>query len=173
MTTKETKEHWDIVVDGGKNNLSLNLKELWMYKDLILIFAKRDISTIYNQTILGPLWFFIQPLLTSILFYFIFGKVAKIQTDPIPFMLFYFSGLTIWNYFATSINATSNTFVTNAVIFGKVYFPRIVMPISKTLSGLFVFFTQFILFILFILFFVLFKGYQFNFSIFLVRTDCW
>jgi lipopolysaccharide transport system permease protein len=167
MTNKETTEHWDIVVEGGKNKLSLNFKELWRYRDLVLLFAKRDIATVYNQTILGPLWFFIQPLLTSILFFFVFGNVAKIKTDPIPGMLFYLSGLTVWNYFTTSINTTSNTFVSNAIIFGKVYFPRIVMPVSKILSGLFVFGAQFILFIVFLLTFVFFKGFQFHFTWFL------
>ncbi len=164
MNDKEKDEHWDIVVEGGKNRLSLNFKELWGYRDLIMLFAKRDVATIYNQTILGPIWFFIQPLLTSILFYFIFGKVAKIHTDPIPLMLFYLSGLTIWNYYTTSINTTSNTFVTNAVIFGKVYFPRIVMPVSKILSGLFVLIAQFTLFILFLLFYIFFRGFAFHFS---------
>ncbi len=91
-------EHWDIVIDANKHKLSLNIKELWRYRDLIMQFAKRDIATVYNQTILGPLWFLIQPLLTSFLCLFVFGGIARIKTDPIPGMLFYLSGLTIWNY---------------------------------------------------------------------------
>jgi lipopolysaccharide transport system permease protein len=162
MPDKVNTEHWDIVIEGKKSSFSLNYKELWNYRDLIVLFAKRDIATVYNQTILGPLWFFIQPLLTSLLFIFIFGNVANIKTGPIPGMLFYLSGLTVWNYFTSCINTTSSTFIANVAIFGKVYFPRIVMPISKILSGLFIFFTQFILFILFLLFWIFFKGYQFQ-----------
>ncbi len=166
MQEKDT-EHWDIVVEGGKSKFSFDFKEIWQYRDLITLFAKRDIATVYNQTILGPVWFFIQPLLTSILFIF-FSSVAKIKTDPIPGMLFYLSGLCIWGYFTSCINNTSNTFIANAQIFGKVYFPRIVMPVSKILSGLFIFTAQFALFLLFLLFWIFFKGFQFHFSPYLL-----
>lgn len=161
-------EHWDIVIDSKKHRLSLNFRELWRYRDLVVQFAKRDIATVYNQTILGPLWFLIQPLLTSILFLVVFGGIANIKTEPIPGMLFYLSGLTIWNYFTTSFTATANTFVTNTAIFGKVYFPRMVTPMSKTLSGLFIFSAQFILFLGFLLYYVIFRGYQFHFSAYLL-----
>jgi lipopolysaccharide transport system permease protein len=164
---EKDNEHWDIVVEGGKNRFSFDFKEIWQYRDLITLFAKRDIATVYNQTILGPLWFFIQPLLTSLLFIF-FSSVAKIKTDPIPGMLYYLSGLTIWGYFTSCINNTSNTFIANALIFGKVYFPRIVTPISKILSGLFIFVAQFTLFLVFLLFWIFFKGYTFHFSPYLL-----
>ncbi len=162
------KEHWDIVIDAKKHRVSLNLKELWTYRDLIMQFAKRDIATVYNQTILGPLWFLIQPLLTAFLFLFVFGGIARIKTDPIPGMLFYLSGLTIWNYFTTSFTSTANTFVQNTNIFGKVYFPRLVTPISKTVSGLFIFLAQFTLFLGFLLYYIIFKGYQFHFTVYLL-----
>ncbi len=163
-------EHWDIVVDAKKNKLSLNIAELWRYRDLILQFAKRDIATVYNQTILGPLWFLIQPLLTAILFGFVFGAIANIKTDPIPGMLFYLSGLTIWNYFATCFSSTANTFVANTAIFGKVYFPRLVTPLSKVISGLFIFGAQLILFLGFLTYYAIFhvKGFEIHFSIYLL-----
>jgi lipopolysaccharide transport system permease protein len=163
-------EHWDIVVDAKKHRLSLNITELWKYRDLILQFAKRDIATVYNQTILGPLWFLIQPLLTAILFSFVFRGIANIKTDPIPGMLFYLSGLTIWNYFSTCFLATSNTFVANTAIFGKVYFPRLVTPLSKVISGLFIFGAQLLLFLGFLTYYAFFhlKGFSIHFSIYLL-----
>jgi lipopolysaccharide transport system permease protein len=157
-------EHWDIVVDARKHKLTFNLKELWRYRDLILQFAKRDIATVYNQTILGPLWFLIQPLLTAILFMVIFGGIAKISTGTIPGILFYLSGLTIWNYFSTSFTSTANTFIANTAIFGKVYFPRLVTPLSKVISGLFIFSAQFVLFLLFLTYFIVFKGLTLHFT---------
>ncbi len=164
------EEHWDIIVDAKKHRLSLNIAELWRYRDLIFQFAKRDIATAYNQTILGPLWFLIQPLLTAILFRFVFHGIANIKTDPIPGMLFYLSGLTIWNYFSTCFLATSNTFVANTAIFGKVYFPRLVTPLSKVISGLFIFGAQLILFLCFLAYFAVFhtNGFEIHFSIYLL-----
>lgn len=168
MQDRTPKEHWDIIIDAKKHKLSINFGELWRYRDLIKQFAKRDIATVYNQTILGPLWFLIQPLLTAILFLVVFGGIARIKTEPIPGMLFYLSGLSIWNYFSTSFTATANTFVTNTAIFGKVYFPRLVIPLSKTISGLFIFLAQFILFLGFLLYYIIFKGFSFHFSPYLL-----
>ena len=133
--------------------IDLKLQEVWRYRDLVTMFVKRDIVTIYKQTILGPLWYLIQPVLTTIVFTVIFGKVAKIPTDGLPPMLFYLAGVTAWNYFAESFKSTSDTFRKNANIFGKVYFPRIIMPISIVISGLLKFGIQFLLFIGFILYF--------------------
>jgi len=133
--------------------IDLKLREVWSYRDLVTMFVKRDIVTIYKQTILGPLWYLIQPVLTTIVFTVIFGKVAKIPTDSLPPMLFYLAGVTAWNYFAESFKNTADTFNRNANIFGKVYFPRIVMPLSIVISGLLKFGIQLLLFIGFIIYF--------------------
>ena len=128
--------------------LNFNFKELYAYKDLIAMYVKRDIVTMYKQTILGPLWFVIQPILTTVMFMFVFGNLAGISTDGIPGPLFYFSGIILWNYFASCLNATSNTFRSNQGVFGKVYFPRLVVPISVTISNLVKFFIQFGIFLI-------------------------
>jgi lipopolysaccharide transport system permease protein len=125
----------------------VKLKEIWKYRDLILLFVRRDFVSIYKQTILGPLWLFIQPLFTTVIFYFIFTKVAKIPTNGIDPILFYLSGITLWTYFADCLNKTSNTFVSNAGIFGKVYFPRLTAPISIVISNLIKFAIQMALFV--------------------------
>ncbi len=134
--------------------LDLKLKETWRYRDLVSMFVRRDIVTMYKQTILGPLWYFIQPLLTTLVFTVIFGKVAKIPTDGLPPLLFYLAGVTAWNYFSDSFKNTSDTFKKNENIFGKVYFPRIVMPLSIVISGLLKFGIQLVLFIGFIVYFM-------------------
>ena len=128
--------------------LSLNLREVIAYKDLIYMYVKRDIVTMYKQTILGPLWFVIQPILTTVMFMFVFGNLAGISTDGIPGPLFYFAGIILWNYFADCLNKTSGTFTTNQNVFGKVYFPRLVVPISVTISNLVKFFIQFAIFLI-------------------------
>lgn len=133
--------------------IDFKLGEIWSYRDLISMFVKRDLVTIYKQTILGPLWFLIQPVLTTLVFTVIFGKVAKIPTDGLPPMLFYLAGITAWNYFAESFRKTSDTFRQNQNIFGKVYFPRVVMPLSVVISNLLKFGIQLILFIGFIIYF--------------------
>ena len=143
---EQTPEHWDLVIEPRSSIFSLNLKEVWRYKYLLWMFVKRDLVSVYKQTILGPVWFFIQPILTTITYMVVFGGIAKISTDGLPPMLFYLAGITIWNYFAETLSATSNTFVTNASIFGKVYFPRLVLPLSKVISGLIKFAIQFLLF---------------------------
>lgn len=128
--------------------LNFNFKELVAYKDLIAMYVKRDIVTMYKQTVLGPLWFVIQPILTTVMFMFVFGNLAGISTDGIPGPLFYFAGIILWNYFASCLNATSNTFRANQGVFGKVYFPRLVVPISVTVSNLVKFFIQFGIFLI-------------------------
>jgi lipopolysaccharide transport system permease protein len=134
--------------------LDLRLKEIWQYRDLLLIFVYRDFVTVYKQTILGPLWFFIQPFLTTIVFTVIFGSIAKISTDGLPPMMFYLAGVTSWNYFAGCFQKTSNTFVNNAGIFGKVFFPRVITPLSVIISNLILFSIQFLLFLLFLFYFI-------------------
>lgn len=139
--------HWSETILPKRSWFDLKLSELWHYRDLLMLFVKRDIITTYHQTILGPLWFFIQPVLTTLMFTVVFGNFAGISTDGMPKMLFYLSGITIWNYFSESFNKTSTVFTRNASIFGKVYFPRLIVPLSVVLSGLFRFLIQFLLFI--------------------------
>lgn len=133
---------------GSKTPMfSLNLKEVWQYRDLLLMLVKRDFVTFYKQTILGPLWFIIQPLLTTVIFIILFGNIAKLSTDGIPQILFYLSGITIWNYFSESLTKTSTVFRDNAGMFGKVYFPRLIMPLSIVASALMKFAVQFGIFL--------------------------
>jgi len=145
---------WDLIIEPRGSLFKLNLKEVWKYKDLLEMYIKRDIVTFYKQTILGPLWFFIQPIFTTIVFMFVFGGLAGIPTDGIPQPLFYLSGICLWNYFSDSLIKTSDTFYTNQSVFGKVYFPRLVVPISVTISGLLKMLIQFLLFIGVYLYFV-------------------
>ena len=134
--TSVQEEKWDIVIKPKDKLLSVDFKELWRYRDLCGLFVKRNIITRYKQTILGPTWFVIQPALTVIMYMVVFGGIAGIPTDGIPRPLFYLAGTAMWNYFANCLTSTSNTFVNNAGIFGKVYFPRLVMPISTVISNL-------------------------------------
>ena len=138
---------WDLIITPQKRLFELHLSEIWKYRDLLYLFIKRDFTTFYKQTILGPLWFIIQPFISTIIFSFIFNRVAKIPTEEIPPYLFYLSGIIAWNYFSECLTTTSNTFTSNVNIFGKVYFPRIIMPLSKVISGLIKFFIQFVLFL--------------------------
>ncbi len=139
---KENNEEWTMVIKPQTNWLELHLDDLWRYRDLIYMFVKRDFVSQYKQTILGPLWFLIQPVITTFTYMIIFGGIAKIPTDGIPQPLFYMSGIMMWNYFASCLNKTADTFVSNAAIFGKVYFPRLTVPISNVISGLVSFFIQ-------------------------------
>jgi lipopolysaccharide transport system permease protein len=157
VTDKEP-EHWDQVIQPKGKWLDLNLKEVWRYRDLLWLFVKRDFVAQYKQTILGPLWHFIQPIFTTIMFLFIFGKVANIPTDGIESIPFYMSGIAIWNYFSACLTATSNTFVGNAGIFGKVYFPRLVMPLSVVMSNIVKFGIQFLLLLAVLIYFGITKG---------------
>ena len=143
-----------MVIKPKSNLLDINLKEVWQYRDLLWMFIKRDFAAQYKQTLLGPLWHFIQPLFTTLVFVVVFSNIAAISTDGLPPLLFYLSGITIWNYFSSCLVSTSNTFVANAYIFGKVYFPRLVMPISVVLSNMVKFGIQFLLLIVVIIWYV-------------------
>jgi lipopolysaccharide transport system permease protein len=136
MSVNKEIENWDLVINPRGSLFDLNLKEVWRYKDLISLFIKRDFAAQYKQTVLGPVWHLVQPLLTTAIFLLLFGKIANIPTDGIQPVLFYMSGITIWNYFSACLTNTSNTFVTNAPIFGKVYFPRLVIPLSVVFSNI-------------------------------------
>ncbi len=139
-----------------KNRLfEVNLKEIWQYRDLLSMFIKRDIITHYKQTILGPTWFFIQPALTTIMYMVVFGGIAKISTDGLPQPLFYLAGIVLWQYFSDCLNKTSGTFVANQAIFGKVYFPRLIVPLSNVISNLVRMGIQFLLFIAVYLFYII------------------
>jgi lipopolysaccharide transport system permease protein len=146
-TNNHQEDNWDLEIAPQSSLLDLQLGQLWKYRDLLLLFVRRDFVANYKQTILGPLWFFIQPLLTTITFTIIFGNIAGIPTDGLPPMLFYLAGTTAWNYFSETLTSTADTFTANANIFGKVYFPRLIMPLSKVLSGLIKFGIQFMLFL--------------------------
>lgn len=163
----EKQEYWTEVISPKSSIFNLNLKAVWEYRDLLLMFVKRDFVSTYKQTILGPLWFFIQPLLTTITYMVIFGNIAKISTDGIPMTLFYMAGITLWNYFAECLNKTATVFKDNANIFGKVYFPRLVMPLSIVVSNLIRFCIQFLLFLCF-WFYYLIKGGHLNPNLFIL-----
>ena len=143
----EPQQQWTETIESSHSLFDLKLKEVWRYKDLVYMFVKRDFVSGFKQTILGPLWFFINPIFTTIVFVFVFGNIAKLSTDGIPQVLFYLSGITLWNYFSSCLTGTSNIFTTNASIFGKVYFPRLVMPITIVISNLMKFAVQFTLFL--------------------------
>ena len=158
MNQKEVSdEEWLFEIKPKNKFLELNLKEVWQYRDLLLLFVKRDVVTVYKQTILGPLWYLIQPLFTSLIFTIIFNNVAGIDTGSVPPFLFNLAGITVWNYFTACLNDTSDTFKKNAAIFGKVYFPRVIMPISIVISNLLKFGIQFTIFIGFYIYFYI-KG---------------
>ena len=139
--------NWTTEIKPKTGWFDINLKELFQYKDLIIMFVKRDFKTMYKQTILGPLWIIINPLLTTLMFTIVFGNIANISTDGMPQIVFYMLGTTVWTYFSTCLTKTSATFTGNAAIFGKVYFPRLVTPISTVISGLINFAVQFVMFL--------------------------
>lgn len=143
----DQKQDWDLIIKPKNKWHQLDLKAIWHYRDLLLLLVRRDFVAVYKQTILGPLWFFIQPIITSITFTFIFGAVAKISTDGNPPILFYLAGITLWTYFADCLTKTANTFISNAGVFGKVYFPRLIMPLSILISNLIKLGLQFLIFI--------------------------
>jgi lipopolysaccharide transport system permease protein len=150
MNHQEAINEWDLVIEPQSSLLDLNLKDVWRYRDLLWLLVKRDFVSFYKQTILGPLWFFIQPLFTTIIFTFIFGNLAGLSTDGLPQPLFYMAGITAWNYFADCLTKTSTVFRDNANIFGKVYFPRLIMPLSIVVSNLVRFGVQMLLFFMMI-----------------------
>jgi lipopolysaccharide transport system permease protein len=141
------QQTWTEEIKSNTGLLSVNLKEIWDYRDLVFMLVKRDFITFYKQTILGPLWFFVQPILTSIIYLVLFGQVAQLSTDGLPQLAFYLSGITIWNYFSESLTKISTVFRDNSGMFGKVYFPRLIMPLAIVVSGLMKFAIQFGLFV--------------------------
>jgi lipopolysaccharide transport system permease protein len=143
------EKKYSSIITPKKSLLNVNLRELIAYRDLLFLFVKRDFTSVYKQTILGPLWFFIQPILTTIIFTFVFGRIAELPTDGIPQSLFYLSGITCWNYFSDCLTKTSSTFIDNQNIFGKVYFPRLITPLSIVISSLIKFGIQFLIFVLY------------------------
>lgn len=163
------EEKWTTVLKPKNKWLDINVKELLSYKDLIFLFVKRNYVTKYKQTILGPLWLVISPLLTTLMFVVVFGNIAGLSTDGTPQLAFYMAGNVVWAYFAACVNQTSNTFVANAGVFGKVYFPRMVVPISTVLTGLLDFAIQFLLFVL-ILFIYAITGSEITISPWVLTT---
>jgi lipopolysaccharide transport system permease protein len=143
----------EIVLRAGTNGLNLELEEIWRYRDLLLVLIWRDFSAKYKQTILGPLWFLLQPIMMTLIFTVIFAHVAKVSTDKLPPLLFYLCGQLGWNYFAANINSNSTIFITNGSLFSKVYFPRLIVPVSALISNLFTFFIQASAFLVFYFYF--------------------
>ena len=172
-------QYWDSVLSNKQPFFQLKLREVWASRDLLWLFAKRDIAQLYKQTILGPLWFFIQPLLATIVFTVVFGGMAGMSTDGIPPLLFYLAGQIFWMFFAEVLNKSSTTFRDNQAIFGKVYFARLIAPLSVVINSAIKFGIQFFLFIIFYCFFLFVKGadIQPNFHLLLlplliVMTGC-
>jgi lipopolysaccharide transport system permease protein len=163
---ENNQDKWDLVIEPKSNLFSLGLDKVWKYRDLLVLLVRRDFVSFYKQTILGPIWFFIQPLFTTITFTFIFGQLAGISTDGLPQPLFYMVGITFWNYFSESLNKTSTVFKDNASIFGKVYFPRLIMPLSIVISNLVKFGIQTVLLVILMLYY-LYKGAHFTPTIYL------
>ena len=158
MDNIATTQEWDMEIKPHDNLFDLHLKDVWNYRDLLWLLVRRDFVSFYKQTIFGPLWLFIQPIFTTITFTIVFSKLAKISTDEIPAPLFYMTGNLAWNYFSDCLNKTSSVFTANAGIFGKVYFPRLIMPLSIIFSNLVRFAIQFLLFISMMVYFA-FKGH--------------
>jgi lipopolysaccharide transport system permease protein len=159
------ENQWDLIIQPQRSLFDLHMGDLWRYRDLVMLFVRRDFVSVYKQTILGPLWYLIQPLLTTLTFTVIFGNIAQLPTDGLPQFLFYMSGTVIWTYFAECLTKTSNTFVQNAHLFGKVYFPRLAVPVSILFSNLITFGIQFAFFLAFMGFFAL-SGAQ-------IRPNLW
>jgi lipopolysaccharide transport system permease protein len=158
MTSQDisaSQNEWDLIIRPQRAWWDLRLGELWRYRDLVWLFVWRDFVSYYKQTILGPLWYLIQPILTTVVFTVIFGNIAHLSTDGLPPFLFYLAGNTVWSYFSSCLTSTSNTFTSNATIFGKVYFPRLAIPVSVILSNLISFGIRFGVFLAFLFYFIL------------------
>lgn len=164
MEQVTTEEQWDEIIEPTGKLLDLRLKEVWKYRDLLMLFVKRDFAAQYKQTVLGPIWHLIQPIFTTAVFLLVFHSIANIDTDGINAISFYMSGIAIWNYFSSCLTGTSNTFVANAGIFGKVYFPRLVIPLSTVFSNIIKFVIQFFLLLVVMIYFGV-KENHFYFSI--------
>lgn len=165
MQNSEQSQDWDLVITGKNSLIDVNFKDIWRYRDLLLMFVKRDFVSFYKQTILGPLWFFIQPIFTTIVFTFVFGRLAGISTDGLPQQLFYLTGITAWGYFSDCLTKTSTVFKDNANIFGKVYFPRLIMPLSIVISNLVRFGVQMILLVCMMVYFCVYPSKNASFEL--------
>ncbi len=161
--SRSLNQQWDLVIKSKAGFFQFNFRELWSYRDLLWLLVRRDFVSFYKQTILGPLWFFIQPLFTTITYTFIFGNLAGISTDGLPQPLFYMAGITAWNYFSECLTKTSTVFKDNANVFGKVYFPRLIMPLSIVLSNLIRFGVQMVMFVILMSIYWM-KGASFQFT---------
>jgi lipopolysaccharide transport system permease protein len=168
MTSKKAHEHWDLRIRPDSPLFDLHLKDVWNYRDLLALLVRRDFVSFYKQTILGPVWFFLQPLLTTVMYVFIFGRLAGLSTDGLPQPLFYLTGIVAWNYFAECLTKTSSVFRDNANIFGKVYFPRLIMPLSIVVSNLVRFGVQFLLLICMVFYYTIFEGFRIEANIYLL-----
>lgn len=164
----QPEENWDIEISPQNSLFDLRLKDTWHYRDLLLLLVKRDFVSFYKQTILGPLWFFIQPAITVAIYTLVFSNLAGISTEGIPAPLFYLAGTVIWNYFSECLTKTSTVFKDNSAMLGKVYFPRLIMPLSIVFSNLIRFAVQFLLFIALMLFFVFFKGANIHITVYVL-----
>jgi lipopolysaccharide transport system permease protein len=158
MAVKKNQENWIFEISPERSNFKLNFKEIYQYRDLLSLFIRRDIVSVYKQTVLGPLWYFISPLLASLTQYIVFGQIAELPSDGTHYFIFVLCGNVLWSYFQTSLNATANTFQANQGIFGKVYFPRAIVPLAITMSNLFQFAIKLLLMFVFILFMGLIKN---------------
>jgi lipopolysaccharide transport system permease protein len=165
MDKSSQSQNWDMVIKGHTSLFDVKFKDLWHYRDLLFLFVKRDFVSFYKQTVLGPLWFFIQPIFTTIVFSFVFGNLAGISTDGLPKYLFYLTGITAWNYFADCLTKTSTVFRDNVSIFGKVYFPRLIMPLSIVVSNLVRFGVQLLLMFCMMVYFYFFPVADTHFEI--------
>ncbi len=169
MAKNSPESEWTLEIKPVSGWFNFHLKDVWKYRDLLFMFVKRDFVSVYKQTILGPFWFFLQPILTTITFTIVFGNIAKIPTDGIPPLLFYMSGIVCWGYFSDCLTRTSSTFISNANIFGKVYFPRLVSPLSNIISLLMKFGIQMLLLICFMIYFKL-NGSDINPNMYILLT---
>ncbi len=165
---QQTAENWSEIISPNRKLLDIRLKEVWQYRDLMFIFVKRDFAGAYKQTLLGPVWFFISPFITVIMYTFVFNTIAGINTDGIPPAIFYMTGTILWNYFNQCFISSSGTFINNAGIFGKVYFPRLISPLSTILSNLVKFFIQLGVLITLILYYVYAKGFVVHINIYIL-----
>jgi lipopolysaccharide transport system permease protein len=163
IMASQTNDNWSLIIKPKKNLLEIDFKQIWEFRDLLILFIRRDIVTKYKQTILGPLWFIIQPILTTLMYLLVFGRIANIPTDNVPPILFYLSGIVAWTYFSVCLNSTASTFITNAGIFGKVHFPRLVVPLSIVISNIIQFLIQLGLLLIAIGIYY-FKGVSFTFT---------
>lgn len=165
--SEKKEEQWDLVIKPKRNLLDIDLRGVWDYRDLIVLFVRRDFVAKYKQTILGPFWFILNPLISTLMYTLVFAGIARISTEGVPPQLFYLSGIVAWSYFSSCLNGTSSTFVSNSSIFGKVYFPRLVSPVSVIISSLIQFGVQMILLICFILYYLV-TGYSITFNIYIL-----